>query len=458
MDYIIVLSLGILILLVAYLLVSSSKSADKVGILQENDKLKAEIIFCREQLAVNTALLERQQKEMDAERDILIRNLETSRAERISLQLEFERTKAGFNALQQRLNEQREETILLHQRLNKDFELLANRILEEKSNKFNESNKHSLDILLSPLKENIKAFEEKVDKVYRTEATERNILQGEIRKLMELNQQLSNEANNLTRALKADNKKQGNWGEIVLDRILEASGLLLNESYSKQVSYSGEEGERFQPDVVINLPDNKHLIIDAKVSLIAYNNLMNAETEEDRSLFLKQHIVSLKNHIKGLSAKNYADLYHIESPDFVLLFIPIESSFSIAVQHDIELFEFAWNRKVVMVSPSTLLATLKTIASVWKHERQTKNAIEIATKAGQMYDKFASFVGDLTKLGDQLDRSKNVYNDAFNKLSGGNGNLISRAEKLKQMGAKASKSFNIRIEDEELLNGQPISE
>lgn len=401
---------------------------------QENEQLKIQLEVLRSRLSTAEEEARKVKEQLVIKGDHLQDAL-----------LSAERERAVFAAQQERLAQQRDEIGNLHQKLNKDFELLANRILEEKTQRFSEYNRNNMDALLHPLKENIKAFEDKVDKVYRTEAAERNILQGELRKLMELNQQISNEANNLTKALKADNKKQGNWGEVVLDRILEASGLLLNESYTKQTSYTGENGERLQPDVVINLPEDKHLIIDAKVSLVAYNNLVNAEQEEDRVFYLKQHIQSLRGHVKNLSQKNYSDLYHIQSPDFVLLFIPIESCFSVAVQHDLALFEYAWNKRVVMVSPSTLLATLKTIASVWKHERQTKNAVEIATRAGQMYDKFVAFVADLNKVGDLLDRSKGAYTDALNKLSSGSGNLIGRAERLKEMGAKASKQLNIKM-------------
>ena len=324
--------------------------------------------------------------------------------------------------------------------------------MDDKSQKFVETNKLNLDQLLSPLKENIKLFEEKVEKVYKAESDERNVLKGEITKLMELNKQISEEANNLTKALKSDSKKQGNWGEIVLDRILEVSGLVEGEGYTKQgkgLNLMDEDGNRFQPDVIINLPDNKHIIIDSKVSLIAYDRLVNCETEEERETYIRQHILSIKSHINGLGGKNYQDLYGINSPDFVLLFVPIESSFVLAIQHDVELFEFAWNKKVVMVTPSTLLATLKTVASIWKQEQQTKNAIDIATKAGLLYDKFVGFITDIKKIGDNLDRSKEAYNEAFGKLSTGSGNLVGRVEVLRKLGAKASKQIDQKFIEEE---------
>jgi DNA recombination protein RmuC len=298
--------------------------------------------------------------------------------------------------------------------------------------------------LLNPLKENIKAFEDKVEKVYKSESDERNVLKGEITKMMELNKQISDDAANLTKALKGDNKKQGNWGEMVLDKLLEGSGLIEGTNYSKQSSFIAEDGNRLLPDVVIFLPDEKHIVIDSKVSLVAYEKLVNAE-DEDRESFIKQHINSIKTHIGGLSGKNYQDLYQINSPEFVLLFIPIESSFAIAVQHDQELFDFAWNKRVVIVTPSTLLATLKTVASIWKQEQQTRNAIDIATKAGSLYDKFVGFVSDLQKVGDSLEKSQKAYGEAMGKLTTGNGNLVNRVENLKKLGAKATKEIDSRL-------------
>ena len=361
----------------------------------------------------------------------------------------YESSKAYLQAQQEKIAEQKEEMALLQTKFSKDFELIANKILEEKSLKFTEVNRFNIDALLSPLKENIKLFEQKVDRVYKSESDERNVLKGEISKLMELNKQISEEASNLTRALKADTKKQGNWGEVILDRILEASGLILGESYVKQTSFTDEDGNRLQPDVVVTLPDNKHMIIDSKVSLIAYDRLVNCETDIERAGFLNDHITSIKAHIKNLCSKNYCDLYGINSPDFVLLFVPIESSFAVAVKHDLELFEYAWSRRVVIVTPSTLLATLKTISSVWKQEQQTRNAIDIATKAGALYDKFVGFTNDLRKIGDKLDDAKSAYADAFGKLSSGSGNLVGRVETLKKLGAKASKRLDPKFMLEE---------
>ncbi len=405
--------------------------------------------------AENTSLLIRLAK---AEEGLLYYKAESTRYEeklrelREKYQAELqahEGLKSFYKAGQQKFEEQKHETEKLRQSFKTEFENIAGQILKEKTKEFTEVNRLNLDVLLNPLKENIKAFESKVERVYKAESDERNILKGEIAKLMELNKQISDEAHNLTRALKTDTKKQGNWGEIVLDKVLEASGLILGESYIKQSSFTGEEGNRLQPDIVVVLPDKKHLIIDAKVSLIAYERFVNCESDDDKTRHLKDHLLSVRNHITGLSNKNYQDLYKINSPDFVLLFFPIESSFSIAVQTDPELFNYAWNKRVVIVTPSTLLATLKTIGSIWKQEQQTRNAIDIATKAGALYDKFVGFITDLNKVGDHLDKAKLSYSEAFGKLSSGSGNIIGRVEILRKLGAKTGKQLDERLVEEE---------
>lgn len=343
--------------------------------------------------------------------------------------------------LEEKLNTQKAEIDSIQKTFTAEFENLANKILEDKSKKFTEQNKTNLENILNPLKENITKFEKKVDDTYKAEASERNSLKGEIKALVTLNKQISEEANNLAKALKGDTKKQGNWGEIILEKVLERSGLQKGVEYEMQVSIITEDGKRVQPDVIINLPDKKHIIIDSKVSLVAYESFVNAQTDEERERNLLAHITSVKNHIKGLSEKNYQALEQLDTPDFVLLFMPIESSFSLAVQADNELFNYAWERKIVIVSPSTLLATLHTIASIWKQERQTKNAIEIAKQSGDLYDKFVGFAEDLLSVGKKMNEAKNSYDDAMNKLSKGAGNLVRRVDKIKELGAKASKSI-----------------
>lgn len=344
------------------------------------------------------------------------------------------------NALE-KLDTQKKELEEIQNRLKTEFKNIANEVLEDKSKRFTEQNKVNLEGILNPLRDRIKDFEEKVDKTYKAESSERISLKEQLKHLTDLNKQVSEEANNLVKALKGDSKKQGNWGEMILDKILEKSGLAEGEGYVKQVSVNTEEGKRYQPDVVVKLPDNKHIIIDAKVSLVAYNACVNAENETDREKYLKEHLLSVRTHIKGLSEKNYHESTQFDTPDFVLLFLPIESSFSIALQGDNELYQYAWDRKIVLVSPTTLLATLRTVASIWKQEKQTKHAIEIAEKAGALYDKFTLLVADLIDVGKKMDAAKSSYSDAMNKLHLGSGNLVNRVEAIKKLGAKATKAL-----------------
>ncbi|SMC69498.1 DNA recombination protein RmuC [Pedobacter africanus] len=359
--------------------------------------------------------------------------------------------KAEENLLAQKERYAQQEKYIaeLQQRFKLEFEHIANKILEEKTEKFTLQNRANLDVILNPLKENIKAFEEKVEKVYKAESDERNVLKGVISQLMDQSKQIQEEAGNLTKALKGNSKKQGNWGEVILERVLERSGLQKDREYRIQSNLSSSEGSRLQPDVIIDLPDDKHIVIDSKVSLVAYERLVAADTDEERELQLKQHIFSIKTHIQGLSSKNYQELYQINSPDFVLLFIPIESSFGIAVQQDAELFNYAWDRKVVIVSPSTLLATLRTIASIWKQERQNRNVLEIARLSGSMYDKFVGFLIDMESIGRNIKLSQDAYDKALNKLSTGTGNLSNTSEKIKRLGAKATKQIDTRFLDQE---------
>ena len=357
--------------------------------------------------------------------------------------------KAEEALLSQREKQAEQEKYIaeLQERFKMEFENIANKILDAKTEKFTLHNKNSMDAILNPLKENIKAFEVKVDKVYKAESDERNILKGVITQLMDQSKQIQEDANNLTRALKGDSKKQGNWGEVILERVLERSGLIKDREYRIQTSLNSFEGSRMQPDVIIDLPDDKHIIVDSKVSLVAYERLVTADTDEEREIQLKQHLISIKNHIQGLSGKNYQELHQINSPDFVLLFIPIESSFGIAVQQDAELFNYAWDRKVVIVSPSTLLATLRTIASIWKQERQNRNVLEIARLSGSMYDKFVGFLADMEAIGRNIKLSQDAYEKALNKLSTGAGNLSNTSEKIKKLGAKATKQIDTKFLD-----------
>ncbi len=349
--------------------------------------------------------------------------------------------------LQVKLAEQKEELEKLNERFAHEFKNLANEIFEEKSKKFTEQNKTNIHDLLNPLKEKIGEFQKKVEDSNK-EGAERNAsLVQQIKHLSDLNKQITKEAENLTKALKGDSKAQGNWGEVILERILEKSGLEKGREYETQVSETGEDGKRYQPDVVIKLPDNKHIIIDSKVSLTAYERFVNEEREDEQLAQLKLHITSIKAHVKGLSEKSYQNLYGLDGLDFVLLFIPIEPAFTLAVQHDPELFNDAYSKNIVIVSPTTLIATMRTIASIWKQEYQNKNAIEIARQGGALYDKFQSFTEDLISIGKHLNGTQKAYQESMKKLSEGSGNLVKRAESLKKLGAKASKQM-----DERLLN------
>lgn len=451
-----VLGAAVAVLIVAVMLFfRKTKPADAVA-LEEVEQLKSE----NGQLKISLAKAEERAIGLAAERDKADRQLlderqrfdntiNTLNQDLLKEQNRVVKAEEYFKAQRERLAEQEKTINEVQQKFQLEFQNIANKLLDEKSQKFVETNRANLDILLNPLKENIKAFEEKVDKVYNMEAAERNTLKGVISQLMELNKLISNEAQNLTKALKGDSKKQGNWGEVILERVLERSGLVRDREYRIQASLTGADGSRLQPDVIIDLPDEKHLIIDSKVSLVAYERLVNCETEDDRKLFSKAHVESIRNHVNGLSSKNYHDLYQINSPDFVLLFIPIESSFSFAVQIDAELFSDAWDKRVVIVSPSTLLATLRTIASIWKQERQNRNVLEIARLSGTMYDKFVGFVTDMESIGKNIKQSQTAYDAAINKLVDGNGNLTTTAEKIKNLGAKANKQLDQKYLPEE---------
>ncbi|WP_435622714.1 DNA recombination protein RmuC [Flagellimonas sp.] len=350
------------------------------------------------------------------------------------------RYQADLENLRQKHAEQKEELEKLQEKFTKDFEILANKILEDKSKKFTESNKQNIENILTPLNKKIKEFEEKVEKSQKENISIHSALREQLLNLQNQNLKITQEAENLTKALKGDSKMQGNWGELVLERVLEKSGLEKDREYSVQQSFTLEDGSRVLPDVIIHMPDGKKMIVDSKVSLTDYERFTNAE-EEDKPRFLKDHINSLRKHVEQLSAKKYEDLYEMESPDFVLMFVPIEPAFAIAINKDVSLYNKAFEQNIVIVTPSTLLATLRTIDTMWSNEKQQRNAIEIARQAGALYDKFEGFVSDLTKVGKKMDEAKNEYRGAMNKLVEGRGNIVTSIEKLKKMGAKAKKSI-----------------
>jgi DNA recombination protein RmuC len=329
----------------------------------------------------------------------------------------------------------------LQQRFTNEFRNLANEILDEKSRKFTEQNKTNLDDILKPLGEKIKDFEKKVEETYDKDMREKVSLKAEIKGLLDLNKQLSEEANNLAKALKGDLRQQGNWGELILEKILEKSGLVKNREYRLHFGTANEDGRSIRPDAVIFLPDNKHIIIDSKVSLLAYEQAVNAANEEDRRQFLKEHLQSVRNHVKHLSEKKYQTAYGTNSPDFVFLFMWSESAFCAALQADPEIFNFAWERKIAVVSPTTVWANLKTIANLWRIENQNRNTEEIARQGAKLYDKFVGFIEDLVTTGKRLDDAKKSYEESMKKLSEGSGNLVRSAEKMKELGLKTDKSI-----------------
>ena len=390
------------------------------------------------------------QSEIENQKSVALETVRLKSEELQRIQLEFSRQLEIANSrgieiatlktinenIAEKLDNQKNEIESLQKRLTTEFENIATKILKERSEEFTVFNHKNLSEILNPLKERIQLFEKKVDETYDKELRDKISLREEVRKLTELNKQVSEEANNLTKALKGDVKKQGNWGEVILERVLERSGLTKGQEYEREVVVEGADHSVQRPDVIIHLPDNKHIVIDSKVSLIAYERLMSAETDHKREVYLKEHINSLRSHVKLLGEKNYQNAQNINTPDFVLMFLPIEASFSVAVQGDSEIFGYAWERKIVIVSPTTLLATLRTISSIWKQENQTKNAQEIARLSGALYDKFIGFAEDMSRIKVNIDRTSGAYDDAMKKMKDGSGNIIRTAEKIKELGAK----------------------
>ena len=386
---------------------------------------------------LQSTLLEKEQK---LEEELLRSNM--AEKDLISLQ-------SDHRNLKEKLAEQKSDLENLQEKFRIEFKNLANEILEEKSQKFTEQNREKLDVLLKPLGEKISEFQKRVEETHKEDIKGRSALDQHLRTLQELNLKMSDEAKNLTKALKGDNKQQGNWGEVILQRILEKSGLRKGSEYETQESTTTADGRRLQPDVIVHLPDEKKLVIDSKVSLNAYEEYSSAEEVDEQNKALKKHINSLRTHVKGLSNKNYETIHGFSSPDFVLLFIPIEPAFGLAMQNDPDLYNEAFDKNIIIVSPTTLLATLATIENVWKQEYQNKNAMEIAARGGALYDKFVLFVESMKDIGNRIQQTQNSYDEAMSRLSVGSGNLVRQADMLKELGAKASKKL-----PQELVEGQ----
>ena len=404
--------------------------------------------FLEQKLQMATAQIEEQKNDRREERISFEKKLENLqvdneilRENKVELSIMLSRKESDFDHLWERHKEQKNEVEELQEKFTTEFENLANKILEEKSLKFTEQNKVNIASILSPLQEKIMHFEKKVDDTHKQSIDYHAALREQIRGLSDINAQMSKETINLTKALKGDSKVQGNWGELILERVLIKSGLEKGREYEVQQSFTTETGSRLLPDIVINLPDGKKMIVDSKVSLTAYERFSNEEDEQEQANFLKMHVQSIRRHIDQLASKNYHDLYKMESPDFVLLFIPIEIAFALALKEDSNLYSSAFEKNIIIVTPTTLLATLRTIDSMWTNQKQQENAMEIARQAGALYDKFVGFVTNLSNLGKRLDDSKAEYDSAMNKLHEGKGNLITSAEKLRKMGAKAKKEL-----------------
>ena len=419
-TFIIALAIGIFL---GKIIFSANAKSDKAGLEEKLNGLMQQIEQLKSQL--NQTVQER----------------ETIRTEKEYLAIQLSKKETDFENLWERNKEQKEEVEKLQEKFTKEFENLANKILEEKTNKFTEQNKENLKNILTPLQDKIQLFEKKVEDTHKESIDYHAALRQQIVGLREMNEQMSKETLNLTKALKGDSKMQGNWGELILERVLEKSGLEKGREYEVQQSFTTEEGNRVFPDVVINLPDGKKMVVDSKVTLTAYERYINEEDDDAKAQHLKEHVMALKRHVDQLSEKNYHDLYQMESPDFVLLFIPIESAFALALNEDTSLYNKAFEKNIVIVTPSTLLATLRTIDSMWANQKQQENALEIARQAGALYDKFEGFVADLVKVGNKIKDSKIEYDNAMSKLVDGSGNLINRVENLKKMGAKAKKAL-----------------
>jgi DNA recombination protein RmuC len=385
--------------------------------------LRSRFSIAEQALAEHTALV----ANLRVERDTALQN-----AIRLEAALDFER-KQGLGRIES-LNEAKEALTI-------QFKNLANDILDDKTRRFTEQNALSLDALLKPLQTKLTEFKEQVSTSYANESRERFALKNEIERLSALNVKMSDETRSLTQALKGDSKVQGNWGELVLESILESSGLRKGEEYLVQDSHTQVDGSRLQPDIVVRLPEGRHLVVDSKVSITAYARHAESADADTAQIELNAHIQSLRQHIQGLSSKNYSSLYGVGSVDFVLMFIPIEPAFLLALKSAPNLYQEALAKNIVLVCPSTLMATLRTVAHLWRQDHQNKNALEIARQCGALYDKFVGFIDDMEKLGQRIDQAQTSYHDAFNKLKTGKGNLIRTAEKVRELGVKPSKTL-----------------
>jgi DNA recombination protein RmuC len=423
---------------------SRTEAARQVG----RQELATELAILEERLASKDARLQQfevELKEKQVKLDEVGRLLTGLERDNSRLAAELQEQAKSAEEKLQVLNDAKKE-------LQAQFENLANQIFESKTKSFAEQSRANLDTILTPFKEKIIEFEKQVSEAYANEGKERHSLIKEVQRLQELNQKLGEDAENLTKALKGDTKAQGTWGEIILERILEESGLRKGIEYDSQGGFRDADGKLLKPDVIVHLPEEKDIIIDSKVSLVAYEKYVRAEDDEVRDRAVREHLVSINAHLKGLESKKYDELPGVKSLDFVLMFIPVESAFMLAIEKDNEIFRKAFDKSIMIVSPSTLLVTLRTIQNIWRYEHQNKNALEIADKAGALYDKFVGFVNDLERVGDQIESTRKAYDGAHNKLVSGKGNLVSRAQALIDLGVKSRKQLPANVIQESDLD------
>jgi DNA recombination protein RmuC len=394
----------------------------------------------------SSTLVERERnRSLESQINELKNKLEAEHAKVLSLNSELATAEADYRNIQEKLTDQKKELENIQDKFSIQFKNLANDILEEKTKKFAEQNKSSLFDLLKPLGEKIQEFEKKVEETHKDTISRNSALREQLENLQKLNVQMTREAENLTRALKGDSKTQGAWGEFILESILQKSGLERDREYFIQESFTTSEG-RFRPDVIIRLPENRHVIIDSKVSLTGYNNFVNSANDDEKAIALKAHVISIRQHMKGLGEKSYYKNINPESSlDFIIMFIPIEPAYILAIQSAKDLYEEALDRRIVFVSPTLLIPSLQLIKNVWKQEYQNRHVMDIANKAGDLYDKFVGFSEDLIKLGQLMDSSKKYYEESMKKLSIGSGNIVRRVEELKKLGAKTSKNIDPKL-------------
>lgn len=432
----------LIVVLLAYIILKMRKGSS--GVVAGSEELPG---WAEQQLAEGKAKVEALSQELKSKEEALVQLQISSAQEVAGLKGQLNAATAKLDTIQKLHQEQKTEAEKSKEAMKNEFKVLAESILEEKKKQFKTTNSEELDKLLAPFKQKLEDFEKTVKDNHEKEVKSTSALMENIKSLKDMNDKLSEEASGLAKALRGDNKKQGNWGEFVLERALEMSGLQKDKEYFVQNSETTDEGRRLQPDVIIQLPGNKKIIIDSKVSLVAWDNFINAENEDDAALHMKALSTSVQAHIKNLSDKDYPQLYGGDTPEFVLLFIPIEAAFMEVTKYDQGLYEFAFSRKIIVVSTSTLLATLKTIAMAWRQEKQTKNVMEIAEAGGKLYDKFVGLSEDLKKLGSQFQTAQNTYQDTMNKMMDGRGNLITQVEKLKKLGSKTKKELDNRMVD-----------